>query len=78
MQFNGDSLRGANLKKVRAIWTKLGGTVANKPRTGEDVYRHPKWPKPIVMNKRRKDASRELTKVVGQLLRQEADARLSV
>lgn len=77
MQINGDSLRGANLNKVRAIWIDLGGTVENRHRTGEEVYRHPKWHKPVVVNKRRKDASRELTKVAGKLLRQEGNGGLS-
>ena len=63
------SMRGMNLRDARRLWIRLGGTADNKNCTGEEVYRHPQWPKPITVNKRRKDAPLELIKVLARLMR---------
>ncbi len=58
---------GKNLRDVRKAWRDLGGQIINRRGTGEEVYRHPRWPKPIVVNKRRKDAPRALTQAIARL-----------
>ena len=61
-------MHGMNLIDVRKLWKEYGGTVEDKNRTGEEVYSHTLWLKPITVNKRRKDAPRELTKALSKLM----------
>ena len=58
---------GANRRKLDAMFRRLGGTVTPVFRTGEVVYRHPSFPRPIKINGRRKDCPRLLTKFVTRL-----------
>lgn len=58
-----------NRRKVRKLWIGANGTVNDKRGTGEEVYRHPSLLKPITVNKRKKDAPRELTKALIEIYR---------
>ena len=58
-----DSLRAA-----RRQWVELGGYVEDVRRTGEERYRHPREPKPITVNKRRKDVPRKLRCALRRLM----------
>lgn len=49
-----------NLREMRNVWKSLGGTVEDVRGTGEERYSHPRIPRPITVNKRRKDTPRKL------------------
>ncbi|MGO8753357.1 MAG: hypothetical protein ACLQNE_46060 [Thermoguttaceae bacterium] len=52
---------GMNLRMARRLWRECGGTIEDKDGTGEEVFRHPRFDRPITVNKRRHDAPRKLT-----------------
>jgi hypothetical protein len=64
---------GMNRRDAQKLWRELGGTIENKRGTGEEVYRHPNWPKPIRANKRNKHAPRAVTKAIWRLVRRPGD-----
>lgn len=51
---------GMNRRELDTIFYELGGTIEYPRRTGEAIYRHPCSPRPVRVNNRRKDATREL------------------
>lgn len=59
-----------NLRHARKLWAKNGGKIEDVRRTGEQRFTHPDFPKPITVNKRRKDTPRALYAPLGRLLRQ--------
>ena len=59
---------GVNLLEARRLWRRVGGDCHDRRRTGEEVFTHPGWPKPIVVNKRRKDAPMELVKALTRVM----------
>jgi hypothetical protein len=67
-------MHGMNLRTARRIWVDLGGIVYDRRRSGEEVYTHPLIARPITVNKRRKDAPRELTAAISRI----ESARLSL
>lgn len=60
---------GMNRREALKLWVDLGGTVDERPGTGEVVCRHPKLLKVIVINNRRKDATRELTTALKRIMK---------
>ena len=63
-----EAFGGMNLNKARKLWLHIGGDVGNKPATGEEVYRHFKYAKPITVNRRKKSAPRVLTNALRRLM----------
>ena len=59
-----------NLREARREWKRLGGSVEDKNRTGEEVYRHLEVLKPITVNKRRTDAPRKVLVELKRLRKQ--------
>ncbi len=57
-----------NLRRVRKMWIQYGGTVEDVWRTGEERYSHPNEPKPIKVNKRRKDTPRVLLTALRRIM----------
>ena len=49
---------GCNLRRPLTFATRNGFSVETRRRTGEKVLRHPLTPRPVVVNGRRKDATR--------------------
>lgn len=64
-----ENLSGRNRRDVDELFLDLGGEITHLRRTGEDLYRHPLLPKPVRVNRRRKDAPRSLSQAVHRLLR---------
>jgi hypothetical protein len=60
-------LTGINLRDALRLFESLGGAVERKRRTGELRVRHPRLPKPVVVNCRRKDSPRALTVALRKL-----------
>jgi len=56
------------LRKARELWKRLGGSVEDVPRTGEERYSHPDLQRSIKVNKRRKDAPRKLVSALRHLV----------
>lgn len=57
-----------DLHRARSMWIEHGGTVEDVRRTGEERYIHPKEPKPIKVNKRRKDTPRKLVSALRRIM----------
>jgi hypothetical protein len=57
-----------DLRHARNMWIEHGGTVVDVRRTGEERYLHPKEPKPIKVNKRRKDTPRKLMSALRRIM----------
>ena len=55
---------GMNRRELDKILVELGGTIEYPRRTGEAIYRHPCLPRPVRVNNRRKDSTRELVAFV--------------
>ena len=66
MQFPPNGINRGDLDRV---FTKLGGQVTFRRRTGEIVYFHPVVGRPAVANARRKGASRHLVLYVRLVMR---------
>lgn len=64
-----ENLSGRNRREIDELFRNLGGEITELRRTGENLYRHPLLPKPVRVNRRRKDAPRSLSQAVHQLLR---------
>lgn len=62
-------MHGKNLRPARRMWLDLGGIVYDRRRSGEEVYIHRLIKRPITVNKRRKDAPRELTAAIARIQR---------
>lgn len=60
---------GMNRRDALKLWRELGGSVDERPGTGEVVCRHPNLLKAIVVNNRRKDATRELTTALKRIMK---------
>jgi hypothetical protein len=58
---------GMSLRNVRRQCLQDGWTVEDKIGTGEEVYRHPHYQRPITVNKRRHDAPRVLTRIAARI-----------
>lgn len=57
-----------DLRRARKLWMEYGGTVEDVRRTGEERYLHPAEPKPIKVNKRRKDTPRKLLSALRRIM----------
>ncbi len=53
---------GMNRRELDEFLRELGGTKDYPRRTGDALYRHPYLPRPVRVNNRRKDATRELVR----------------
>lgn len=49
---------GMNRRELDTIIRELGGTIEYPRRTGDAIYRHPAFPRPVRVNNRRKDSTR--------------------
>lgn len=58
---------GMSLHGAIKLWWESGGVVADIRRTGELKFSHPAMIRTIRVNKRRKDAPREVTKWLRRL-----------
>lgn len=58
-----------SLRNARRRWRKLGGEVKDVHRTGEERYTHPRFDRPLTVNKRKKDAPRVLLTRIARLER---------
>jgi hypothetical protein len=59
---------GINVRKLSAIFRKLGGIVEEIPATGEERWGHPVTNRRVRANARRKDAARALVQLVREVL----------